>query len=62
MVMSSLSSAGGVLTGSFARFVAEEQKAHAFTLKQQRLYAEEENKRQNRGGPSGSGGGGQAQK
>ena len=43
--MSRLDSTGGVLTGDFARYVADEQKAEAFTLKQQRLHAEEEDKR-----------------
>ena len=41
MVMSALDSSGGMLSGDFARYVAEEQKAHAFTLKQQRLFSEE---------------------
>ena len=50
MAMSQLDSAGGILTGEFARFLAEEQKSHAFTLKQQRLFAEEEEKRKNKGG------------
>ena len=45
MVMSKLDASGGVLTGDFARFVADEQKSEALTLKQQRLYAEEEDKR-----------------
>ena len=45
MVMSSLDSTGGVLTGKFARWTADEQKARAFTMKQQRLYQEEEDKR-----------------
>ena len=45
MVASKLDSAGGVLTGDFARYVAEEQRTHAYALKQQRLYAEEEEKR-----------------
>jgi hypothetical protein len=45
MTMSKLDSTGGVLTGDFARYVADEQKAEAFTLKQQRLHAEEEDKR-----------------
>ena len=40
-ISSKLDSPGGLLTGEFARYVAEEQKAEAFTLKQQRLYAEE---------------------
>ncbi len=35
------------MTGDFARYVADEQKAEAFTLKQQRLHAEEEDKRHN---------------
>ena len=48
MATSRLDASGGVLTGSFARFVAEEQKAEAFTLKQQRLYAEEEDKRKDK--------------
>ena len=34
MVMSQLDSSGGVLTGDFARFMADEQKSEAFTLKQ----------------------------
>ena len=42
MVMSKLDSSGGLLTGDFARFVADEQKTEAFTMKQQRLFAEEE--------------------
>ena len=45
--MSKLDSAGGVLTGDFGRFIADEQKTEAFTLKQQRLFAEEEDKRRN---------------
>ena len=44
---SCLGSTGGVLTGTFAKFVAEEQKAEALTLKQQRLFAEEDEKRKN---------------
>ena len=47
MVMSSLDSTGGVLTGKFARWTADEQKSKAFTMKQQRLYQEEEDKRNN---------------
>ena len=46
MTMSKLDSAGGVLTGEFAKFVAEEQKSEAFTLKQTRLYAEEKESRE----------------
>ena len=45
MTMSRLDSSGGILSGDFARYVADEQKSLAFTLKQQRLYAEEEDKR-----------------
>ena len=45
MTMSRLDCSGGVPTGDFAKFVAEEQKSEAFTLKQQRLYAEEDDKR-----------------
>ena len=45
MTMSRLDCSGGVLTGEFAKYVAEEQKSDAFTLKQQRLYAEEDDKR-----------------
>ena len=41
MVATKLDASGGLLTGDFAKFVAEEQKAEAFTMKQQRLYAEE---------------------
>jgi hypothetical protein len=48
MTTSRLDATGGVLTGSFAKFVAEEQKSEAFTLKQQRLYAEEEDKRKSK--------------
>ena len=46
MTTSRLDATGGILTGNFAKFVAEEQKSEAFTLKQQRLYAEEAAKRQ----------------
>ena len=53
MTMSKLDSSGGVLTGDFAKFVADEQKSLAFTLKQQRLFAEEEEKR--KGKPDGKG-------
>ena len=45
MVASKLDSAGGVLTGDFARFIAEEQCTQAYALKQQRLFAEEKEKR-----------------
>ena len=45
MTASRLGATGGVFAGNFAKFVAEEQKSEAFTLKQQRLYAEEEGKR-----------------
>ena len=38
------SSADALLTGDFAKFVAEEQKGDAFIMKQQRLYAEEADK------------------
>ena len=50
MTTSILNSTGGVLTGDFAKFVAEEQKTEAFTLKQQRLFAEEEEKRKSQSG------------
>ena len=51
MTMSKLDASGGVLTGDFAKHVAEEQKSAAFTMKQQRLYAEEEETRKkNKGG------------
>ncbi len=40
-----LDASGGVLSGSFAKFVAEEQKSDAFTMKQQPLFAEEDEKR-----------------
>ena len=53
MTMSKLDSSGGVLTGDFAKYVADEQKTLAFTLKQQRLFAEEEDKR--KGKPEGKG-------
>ena len=42
MVSSTLDSKGGVVTGDFANWTAEQQKQQAFTMKQQRLYAEEE--------------------
>ena len=42
MITSTMDAAGGVTTGPFARYVAEEQRTHAYTLKQQRLFAEEE--------------------
>ncbi len=45
MTMSRLDCGGVILTCEFVKFVAEEQKSEAFTLKQQRLYAEEEDKR-----------------
>ena len=41
MTDSQLVAAGNVLTGDFAKWTAEEQKAESFTLKQQRLYADE---------------------
>ena len=46
MTISKLDSSGGVLTGDFAKYVAEEQKSEAFTLKQTRLYAEEQENRE----------------
>ena len=49
-----LGSSSTLLVGDFAKFVAEEQKAEAFTMKQQRLFAEESDKRR----PGGGGGGG----
>ncbi len=42
MTTSRLDASGGVITGDFAKYVAEEQKTEAFTLKQQ---ADEEDKR-----------------
>ena len=54
MVMSKRDASGGVLTEDFARFVAGEQKSEAFTLKQQRLYAEAEEKRKHKP-PNGGG-------
>ena len=56
--LSHLGSSGGVLTGDFARYVADEQKSHAFMLKQHRLYAEEEEKRRNAKNTENAGGGG----
>ena len=50
MVMSTLDANGGILSGEFAKWTAEEQKAYAFTLKQQRLYAEEEDAQDKRQG------------
>ena len=41
MTDSQLVAAGNLLTGEFAKWTAKEQKAEAFTLKQQRLYADE---------------------
>ena len=54
--LSELDSSGGILTGDFARFVAEEQKAEAFTLKQQRLFADETTQasKQQKGGGRGA--------
>ena len=49
MTSSRLDASGGILTGSFAKFVAEEQKSDAFTMKQQRLFAEEDEKRKGHG-------------
>ena len=45
MTMSRLDCSGGVLTGVFAKYVAEEQKSEAFTLKQQRSSQDEDDKR-----------------
>ena len=56
--LSHLDSSGGVLTGDFARYVADEQKSHAFTLKQHRLYAEGEEKRRAAKNTENAGGGG----
>jgi hypothetical protein len=55
MTMSDLDASGGVLTGDFARYVAEEQKSEAFTLKQQRLYADEttQSQKSKKGGDGG---------
>ena len=52
MTQSRLDSSGGVLTGDFAHFVAEEQKSEAFMMKQQRLYAEEQGKSAAQGPPA----------
>ena len=41
MVQSKLDRTTYVELGEFAKYVAEEQKAEAFTLKQQRLFSEE---------------------
>lgn len=41
MTMHRLDNTGGVATGDYARWLAEEQKSEAFTLKQQRLHREE---------------------
>ena len=56
MAVSVLDSGNTVLQGDFAKFVADEQKQEAFTMKQQRLYAEEEEKRLGKG-PKGDAGG-----
>ena len=45
MVQSTLDSKGGELHGDFADWTAEKQKQRAFTLKQHRLYAEEQGHR-----------------
>ena len=45
MVQSSLSSGKTLMVGEFAKWTAEEQKSEAFTMKQHRLYAEEEETR-----------------
>ena len=52
MIMSTLDSSGGVLAGDFAKWTTEEQKNYAFTLKQQRLYAEEEDRQDKRAAQS----------
>ena len=49
MVASKLDMGGSALTGEFARWTAEEQKSEAFTMKQQRLFAEETTKKQTGG-------------
>ena len=49
MVYSRLESGGAAPVGDFFKFVAEEQKAEAFTLKQQRLFAEEAGKKKKGG-------------
>ncbi len=55
MAMSRLEVSDGVLTGDFTRLMAEEQKSEAFTLNQQRLFAEEEDKRRSAGKKPGEG-------
>ena len=45
MISSSLDTVGGVPPGEFSRWHADLQKSEAFTLKQQRLYAEEVEKK-----------------
>ena len=52
MIASTLDSGTAAATGDFAKFIAEEQKTEAFALKQQRLFAEESDKRKP-GGPKG---------
>ena len=49
MIASTLDSGTAAATGDFAKFIAEEQKTEAFTLKQQRLFAEESDKRRKDG-------------
>ncbi len=49
MTASRLGTSGGVVAGSFANFVAEEQKSEAFTFKQQRLRNEEDDERKSPG-------------
>ena len=51
MVHSRLDSGATLAVGDFARFIADEQKTEAFTLKQQRLYAEETSRK--KGGKDG---------
>ncbi|CAE8585045.1 unnamed protein product, partial [Polarella glacialis] len=41
MIQSDLDTSGNLLGGAFGKFVAEEQKSEAFTLKQQRLFSDE---------------------
>eukprot|EP00974_Lingulodinium_polyedra_P069229 6701636-Lingulodinium_polyedra.AAC.1 len=45
MVQNSLASGKTLMVGEFAKWTAEEQKSEAFTMKQHRLYAEEEETR-----------------
>ena len=54
MIQSRLDYANEEPTGEFAKFIAEQQKAEAFTMKQQRLFADETAAAQKKGDASSS--------